>query len=110
MPATLISTREGWIQTVEPLLDAVQNALADTIGVNRESRALRLQQFPADSFTLPRGKGDHYTMVEITLLPSRTVEQKQALYAALANRLAPFGIPAGDLKVILYDIPAENWN
>lgn len=110
MPSTLISTREGWIEDTEALLDAVQNALADTIGVNRESRAIRLLEFPVRAFTLPRGRGERYTLIEIALLPTRTVEQKQALYAALSQNLAALGVPKGDVKVVLIDVAAENWN
>lgn len=110
MPSTLISTREGWIDDANALFDAVQVALADTIGVSRTSKAIRLLEFPARAFTLPAGRGERYTLIEIALLPGRTREQKQSLYAALGGALERFGVGAGDFKVILTEVPAEHWS
>jgi hypothetical protein len=110
MPSTLISTREGWIQDPKAVLDAVQSALTETVGTPPEARHLRLIQFPANSFTSAPGEGDRYTLIEVTLFSGRTPEIKQSLYAALKRNFAPLGVPAHDVKVILYDTPRESWS
>jgi phenylpyruvate tautomerase PptA (4-oxalocrotonate tautomerase family) len=110
MPSTLVTARAGWIEDADIFLDAVQAALAETINIPRDAKALRLVELPAAAFPLPPRRTGRYTLVEVTLLPTRTIEQKKALYAALPRELARFGVEAEDVKVILYEVAAENWS
>ncbi|QJU57363.1 tautomerase family protein [Sphingomonas sp. AP4-R1] len=109
MPSTVITTRQGWIENAEGFLDAVHSALVETIGVKPDDRTLRLIQLPPYALPLPPRRGERYVLVEISLLPTRTVEEKQALYAALRRNLEAFGTAAGDVKTILHEVAAENW-
>ena len=109
MPSTLITTREGWIKDPRELLDAVQSALAETIGVALHARHLRLHQLPGDHVDVS-GRGDRYVELQIVLLPGRTPEAKQALFAAVRRNLVPLGVPEADVKVILVESSKENWS
>lgn len=110
MPSTLITTREGWIDDAEALIDAVQAAFVESIVTPTTPKTLRLLELPAKAIPLPRGASGRYIVIEISLLPGRTPEQKQALYAAVPRHLARFGVLPGDIKVILYEVTAENWS
>lgn len=110
MPSTLISTRQGWIDNPEAVFDAVQSALTESIGTPAEARHLRLIEFPATHYATSAKNGDRYTEIQVTLFSGRTLELKQALYAATKRNLAKLGVPEEDVKVILIESPKENWS
>jgi len=110
MPSTRLETRTGWIgDRHEALVAAVQRALVVGIRIPEQDRDIRIMEYPAHAFAPPASKGERYTVVEISLFTGRSVDAKRRLYAALVGELAAFGIAATDLKVILHDVPRENW-
>lgn len=110
MPSTRLETRAGWIgNRHEALIAAVQRALVEAIRIPEQDRDIRIVEYPLHSFAPPTGKGATYTVVEIALFTGRSIEAKRRLYAALVGELAAFGIAASDLKIILHDVPRENW-
>jgi phenylpyruvate tautomerase PptA (4-oxalocrotonate tautomerase family) len=57
------------------------------------------------------GHGDTVVIIQITLNTGRTVEQKRALYAQIADLLAVApGIPRSDIIVNLVEVVKENWS
>ncbi len=111
MPSTRIETRVGWLDgRQKQLIDAVQTALVEGIRIPEDDVAIRLLEYPEDSFASPPGRGPEYTVIEISMFAGRSIEAKRQLYAALASQLAPFGIAPGDLFVIVHDEPRENWS
>lgn len=52
---------------------------------------------------------DRFTLVSIDMFAGRTLGAKKSLYQAIVRNLAAFGIPADHVKVLLREIPAENW-
>lgn len=110
MPSTLITTRAGWIDDADALIDAVQAAFVESIVTPTTPKTIRLLELPAKAIPHPPKANARYTVIEVTLFPGRTLEQKQALYAVLPRQLARFGVLPDDIKVILYEVPQENWS
>ncbi len=110
MPSTRIETRRGWIGSNRAgLLEAVQRALVSGILIPETDRCVRLMEYDEDAFITGADKGPRYTVIEISLFTGRTIEAKRRLYAAIVSELAPFGLAAHDIKVILNEVPRENW-
>jgi phenylpyruvate tautomerase PptA (4-oxalocrotonate tautomerase family) len=110
MPSTRVETRTGWIgDRHEALIAAVQRALVEGIRIPEKDRCIRVLEYPPYAFAPPEGKAANYTVIEISLFTGRTVDAKRRLYAALVSELAAFGIAPSDLKVVLHDVPRENW-
>jgi len=42
-------------------------------------------------------------------VPGRSLDTKRRRYQALIRNLAPLGIAAGDVKIVLVEPPMENW-
>ena len=57
-------------------------------------------------YSLEEGR---FTLVSIDMFAGRTLGAKKSLYQAIVRNLAAFGIPADHVKVLLREIPAENW-
>ena len=43
------------------------------------------------------------------MFAGRTPKAKAELYAALQRELGAFGLSEGDLKIVVHDVPFENW-
>lgn len=110
MPSTRIETRRGWSDGQRgAVIEAVQRALMTGILVPENDRCIRLVEFDEDAMMVPPHVGERYMVIEISLFTGRTIEAKRRLYAALVTELAAFGLAANDVKVILHEVPRENW-
>lgn len=70
---------------------------------------MRLLEYEDDCIITTPKAGPRYTVIEISLFSGRSLEAKRRLYAALAANLAPFGLAPNEIKVILHEVPRENW-
>ncbi|MBJ6985946.1 tautomerase family protein [Devosia sp. MC521] len=110
MPSTRIETRRGWLgERRREFLEAVQRALITGILIPENDRCVRLVEIDDEAFITGKEKGPGYVVIEISLFTGRSIEAKRRLYAALVAELAPFGVAAHDVKVILHEVPRENW-
>ena len=108
MPNTLIATRSGWIIDPAAVIDAVQSALREALKIPEGDRTLRLIEHPASHFAIPPGRGEKFTLVEVTMFSGRSMGAK-ALYQAIVCNLAALGVPPLDIKIALLETPPENW-
>jgi hypothetical protein len=109
MPNTLIVTRAGWITEPAAVIDAVQSALREVLKIPESDRTLRLIEHLPSHFAVPPGRGDRFTLVEITMFSGRSMDAKRTLYQAIVRNLVPLGVPALDIKITLIETPPENW-
>jgi phenylpyruvate tautomerase PptA (4-oxalocrotonate tautomerase family) len=109
MPNTLIATRSGWITDPAAVIDAIQSALREALKIPEWDRTLRLLEHPALHFAVPPGRGEKFTLVEVTMFSGRSIGAKRALYRAIVRNLEALGVPPLDVKVTLVETPPENW-
>jgi phenylpyruvate tautomerase PptA (4-oxalocrotonate tautomerase family) len=109
MPNTLIATRSGWIADPAAVIDAVQAALREALKIPEADRTLRLIEHPPSHFAVPPGRGEKYTLIEVTMFSGRSMAAKRALYQAIVRNLTALGVPALDIKIALIETPPENW-
>ena len=109
MPNTLITTRSGWIADPEAVIEAVQSALKEALRIPEWDRTLRLIEHSPSHFAVPSGRGEKFTLVEITMFSGRSTSAKRALYQAIVRNLAGLGVPALDIKITLIETPPDNW-
>jgi phenylpyruvate tautomerase PptA (4-oxalocrotonate tautomerase family) len=110
MPNTRIEIVEGWLGSRKAaFIEAVHQALVAALRIPEHDRTLRLIEHPRENVSLPPGKSERYTLIEITLFAGRSLAAKRQLYRALVQNLEAFGVPAQDVKVALIDVPRENW-
>lgn len=109
MPNTLIATRAGWITDPSAVIDAVQSALREALKIPEWDRTLRLMEHPASHFAVPPGRGQKFTLVEITMFSGRSTTAKRTLYQAIVRNLEALGVPTLDIKITLIETPPDNW-
>lgn len=96
--------------------DAVHTALVESMNVPADDK-FQILTGPGSSKIVypPEYLGIRHTdaivIIQITLNAGRTLEQKRALYARIAELLstAP-GIPPADIIVSLVEVVKENWS
>jgi hypothetical protein len=79
MPNTLIATRAGWITEPGAVIDAVQSALREALKIPEGDRTLRLIEHPPSHFAVPPGRGEKFTLIEVTMFSGRSMSAKRAL-------------------------------
>jgi hypothetical protein len=72
-------------------------------------KTVRLIVHEPHRFPPTPGRDERYTLISIDLFTGRFLDAKKSLYKAIVKNLAPFGIPGDHIKVLLREIPVENW-
>ena len=110
MPSTRIETRTGWINGRHAeVIAAVQRAIVEGIRIPEADRNIRILEYPPEAFPPMPGRGSKFTLIEISMIAGRSVDAKRRLYAALIRELGAFGLVADEVKLLIHDVPLENW-
>ena len=112
MPSTVIEVRRHYtVQQEIDLIEAVQAALVEGFKIPVGDRCVRLVVHEPHRFiALSRlSQPDRYTVITISAFLGRSIEAKRHLYQAIVNGLAPLGIPPDHTKIMLNEIPLDNW-
>jgi hypothetical protein len=112
VPNVLVETRGGWLGTKRTaFLAAIQAAAVEALRIPPRSLVLRLIEHPAECFVIPHEThepSERYTHIVIAMIAGRSLSAKRALYQAIVQQLEQFGVPPGDVRIILQDVPREN--
>ena len=91
------------------IVEAVNRAFVDALKVPDDTHPVRMCEYDADAFLIPRQSSTAFTIIEATVYPGRTIETKRRLYVRLIAELGDTGIAAEDIRIVLYEVPRENW-
>ena len=112
MPATLVEVRRRYSQEQEvAILDAVHAALVSAFRIPPEDKTVRLivhephRMACSPKYTQP----ELFTLVSVDAFLGRSVDAKRSLYKDIVANLEPLGIPANHVKILLRELPKENW-
>lgn len=112
MPSVLVEVRKSYTPAEESaLMDAVHAALQEAFKILPGDRNVRLIAHAPHRFACPpeRAQPERYTHISIDAFAGRSLEAKRALYQAIVIRLEALGIPRDHVKIVLREIPRENW-
>jgi len=112
MPSVLIEVRRQYTPEQEvALMEAVHAALRDAFKILPRDRNVRLVVHEPHRFACPpeRQKPEAYTHISIDAFAGRSLDAKRNLYRAIVTNLEPFGIPKDHVKILLRELPRENW-
>jgi 4-oxalocrotonate tautomerase len=101
-------------QARRAIADAVHRALVEAVGVPEKDRfQVVVEHGPGSMIFAPEYLGlthQNPVLVQVTLNAGRTVEQKQRLYARMAELLQEAGVAANDVIVNLVEVAKEDWS
>jgi phenylpyruvate tautomerase PptA (4-oxalocrotonate tautomerase family) len=117
MPLVRISLRRGKPAPFrKAIAEGVYTALRETFNVPEEDRFITIGEHADDGFIFSRAymgieRTDDLVILQITVSNTRTVEQKKALFARIAERLAQDpGLRREDVFINLVEVAKENWS
>ena len=117
MPLVRVSLREGKSASYRAAIgEAIHQAMVEAINVPADDRFQTFTEHPSDGLIYDKRylgieRTDGVVFIQITLNTGRTLDQKRALYRALAEKLARDpGLRKEDLLVSLVEVPKENWS
>ena len=117
MPLTHIALRRGKSAAYRrAILDGVYAAMRETFDVPEDDRFMTVTQHDPDDFLYGRSylgieRSDDLVLIQLTVSNTRTLEQKKALFSAIAKKLGDNpGIRPQDVFVNLVAVAKENWS
>ena len=117
MPLTHIALRRGKPpQYRQAIMDGLYAAMRETFNVPEDDRFMTVTQHDADEFLYGKRylgieRSDDLVLIQLTVSNTRTVEQKKALFAAIAKKLGDNpGLRPQDVFVNLVETGKENWS
>lgn len=109
MPVTNISGKIRDRSEKQELIQCVHQALIEAFGIPAGDKLIRYTPYCDEDFQVPEGRSDNYTLVEISIFPGRTLDAKRQLYQEIVTRFASLGIDPLDTRIVLYEIPKDDW-
>ena len=92
------------------VFDCIHEGLIDAFGISDWDRFQRIEEFEKDSWEAPEGKTENFMIIELTIFPGRTREQKKTVIEKITGLLCEkLGIPATDVFIVMNEPPLENW-
>lgn len=106
MPLIRVEIREGWSHPEKVrLLDAIHAAAVEVLKIPDEEWTQILTEHAAEAFEFPPGKGERFTLVEVTMFAGRSPDAKRQLYRAVVRNLGRLGVPSSDVLIVLHEAP-----
>lgn len=112
MPSLLIEVRRAYTPDQEvAIMTAVHGALSAAFQLLPNDRSVRLIAHEPHRFACPpdRTQPELFTLISIDAFAGRTLDTKRALYRGIVEALEPLGIPRDHVKILLRELPRENW-
>jgi phenylpyruvate tautomerase PptA (4-oxalocrotonate tautomerase family) len=117
MPLVRVSLRKGKSDDYKRAIgDAVYKAMIEVFNVPEEDRFVVVSEHSESEFQFSKtyldiARSDDLVIIQITANNTRTVEQKKAFFARIADLLsANPGLRKEDVFISLVDVPKENWS
>ena len=117
MPLVRVSLRKGKSDNYKRAIgDGVYQAMREVFNVPEEDRFVVVSEHSESEFQFSKtyldiARSDDLVIIQITANNTRTVEQKKALFARIAELLAEHpGLRKEDVFINLVDVPKENWS
>ena len=112
MPLVKINLLKGKTpEYKKTVFDCVHQGLIDSLGISDLDRFQRIIEYDKADFEFPDFKSDNSMIIELTIFPGRTAEQKQGAITAIKNNLSSnLKIDPKDVFIVINDPPRENWS
>ena len=111
MPLVKINMLKGKAaEYKKTVFDCVHQGLMEGLGISDWDRFQRIIEFERADFEAPAEKSDNFMIIELTIFPGRTKEQKKAAIEIITAKLvAALSIAPEDVFIIIAEPPLENW-
>ena len=117
MPLVRVSLRSGKSAAYKQAIgDGIYQAMLDSFNVPKEDRFVVVSEHAEGEFQFSKtyldiARSDDLVIIQITANSGRTVDQKKALFARIAELLSQNpGLRKQDIFINLVEVAKENWS
>ena len=117
MPLVRVALRQGKSAGYKQAIgDGIYQAMLEAFAVPKEDRFVVVSEHAESEFQFSRtyldiARTDDLVIIQITANNTRTVEQKKAFFARIAELLSQNpGLRKQDIFINLVEVPKENWS
>lgn len=110
MPNVRIEVKRNWPSgKQQQFIEATHAAMVEALKIPQHDKLIRFVEHEPETFASPPGTSENFTLVEISLFTGRSLEAKRKLYKGIVKRFGELGVEPEDIKIVLYEVPMENW-
>lgn len=92
------------------VLTNIHEGLMESFDIADWDRFQRIVEISPEDFELPEGKTKDFMIIELTVFPGRTKEQKRKAIETITGKLHDsLGIAPTDVFIVINEPPLENW-
>lgn len=92
------------------VFDCIHDGLIEAFGIADWDRFQRIAEYDKSNWEAPEGKTENFMIIELTIFPGRTKEQKKCAIEAITSKLADkLKILPTDVFIVMNEPPLENW-
>ncbi|MEP7132990.1 MAG: tautomerase family protein [Acidobacteriota bacterium] len=118
MPLVRIDVLEGRTRgELDAIAEGVHQALVDSIGIPAADKFQVIAEHPPEGLVFDAGylsirRTRGIVLIQVTISVGRSLEQKRALYAAVARNLSsgPAAVRPEDVLVSVVEVSREDWS
>lgn len=110
MPITRIEVKRSWPPEMQQqFIEATHAAMVEALKIPQHDKLVRFVEHRPEHFVSPLDTSENFTFVEVSLFLGRSLEAKLKLYQGIVKRFGELGIEPKDIRIVLYEVPLENW-
>ena len=111
MPLVRIEMKKGKSKEYKKMmLDCVHSGLVEAFGIEEWDRFQRIIEIDTDDFETAPEKTDDFMIIELTIFPGRSKEQKKKAIERITAKLGEqLSIAPSDIFIVMSEPPLENW-
>ena len=92
------------------LLDCIHNGMVEALGIEDWDRFQRIIEYEKNDYEMPSFKSDDFIIIELTLFPGRTKEQKNKAIETITGKInEELSVAPGDIFIVIEEPPLDNW-
>lgn len=92
------------------LLDCIHDGMVDSLGIEDWDRFQRIIEYEKNDFEKPSFKSDNFMIIELTLFPGRTKEQKAKTIETVTRNISEkLSVAPEDIFIVIEEPPLDNW-
>lgn len=84
--------------------------MIESIGIEDWDNFQRINEYDEEDFQKPSFKSDDFMIIELTVFPGRTKEQKRMMIEKITENLKnTLSVDPSDVFITIIEPPLENW-
>lgn len=92
------------------IFDCIHEGMAETLGIEDWDRFQRIIEYEKEDFEKPSFKSDDFMIIELTLFPGRTKEQKGKAIEVITEKInEKLSVAKEDVFIVIEEPPLDNW-